>query len=292
MDPGCIPRRLATKICKKLARKNIRHYPNVAGFVFDVITIDIILNGLMEKEELEFLSSHVFPGLPSRNTCLDVGANIGNHALHFADHFAHVIALEPHPRTFGLLAFNAGLKDNVTPINVAASDRPGQATAVPTKDINIGTMSLSPGRDTRAHLADQAVTFQLARLDDLPEVQAAQSIDFMKIDVEGHEMACLRGAERILKRHRPVIAMEILERELEQGEPGTIAFLRTLGYAHFYQLQRWRASISRPRALASLLRLFMCTFFPSRTKDCRLVPLERMRPEVVNTVLCSTYPLQ
>ena len=292
MDPGCLPRWLAAKICKKLARKNIQHYPNIAGFVFDAITIDLIINGLMEKEELEFLSSHVFPRLPSRDTCLDIGANIGNHALYFADHFAHVIALEPHPRTFGLLAFNAEPRNNIIPLNIAASDRQGQATAVPTKAINVGTMSLSPGKDVKRSLQAQAVTFRLARLDELPQVQAAQSIDFMKIDVEGHELPCLLGAEQTLKRYQPVIAVEILDRELKKGESDAITFLRTLGYAHFYQLRRWRVPLGRPKVLASFLHLFMCTLNPSRTRRCQLVPLDRMRPEVVNTILCSTFPLQ
>jgi hypothetical protein len=33
-------------------------------------------------------------------------------------------------------------------------------------------------------------------------------LDFIKIDVEGHELHCLRGARRILQRYRPLIQFE------------------------------------------------------------------------------------
>jgi hypothetical protein len=42
------------------------------------------------------------------------------------------------------------------------------------------------------------------RLDDL----VTGPVDVVKIDVEGAEAACLRGAERILREHRPLVIFE------------------------------------------------------------------------------------
>ncbi len=46
------------------------------------------------------------------------------------------------------------------------------------------------------------------------------NIDFMKIDVEGHEIAVLEGANKILSKHRPKIFIEINE-PLNDGGHGS-----------------------------------------------------------------------
>jgi hypothetical protein len=49
----------------------------------------------------------------------------------------------------------------------------------------------------------------------------------MKIDVEGAEMGVLRGAERVLRKYRPVLFVATHGEELERD---CHAFLRDLGY--------------------------------------------------------------
>jgi hypothetical protein len=60
-------------------------------------------------------------------------------------------------------------------------------------------------------------------------------IDLIKCDVEGHELEVFRGAERTLRKHRPIL---LFEREIRHcgGQPIALAFdyLRELGYrGHF-----------------------------------------------------------
>jgi len=70
------------------------------------------------------------------------------------------------------------------------------------------------------------------RLDDY----GFKSVGFVKIDVEGHELPVLRGAEETLRQCSPTILVELEERHC----PGTVknvsAFLSTLGYDGFFIL--------------------------------------------------------
>jgi len=60
-------------------------------------------------------------------------------------------------------------------------------------------------------------------------------IGAMKIDVEGHEMAVLEGAERILREHGPLIVIEIVGTHTGAGSvEAVLDHLRTRSYdGHF-----------------------------------------------------------
>ena len=52
------------------------------------------------------------------------------------------------------------------------------------------------------------------KLDDVCERSDTQRIDVIKIDVEGAEMAVLRGASSIIKKHRPLLIIELSDKHL------------------------------------------------------------------------------
>jgi FkbM family methyltransferase len=59
--------------------------------------------------------------------------------------------------------------------------------------------------------------------------------DFLKIDVEGHELEVLKGAEEILKSYKPGLLVEIEERHIGLEKLNeTINFLLSLGYNGFF----------------------------------------------------------
>ncbi len=291
MNADCIFRNVAKKICRKMARKHISKHHNVAGYLFDSLSIKIMLDGVYEKDDLTFLSERIFPKLKSRSTCIDVGANIGNHALFFSDHFDRVIALEPHPRTYKLLCFNAELVDNILPLMVAASNRTGEAQAAPIKDMNMGTMSLEAGKKDNGPGHGETQTFKLVRLDDLPEVRKAESIDFIKIDVEGHELPCLQGARETLLKHNPLISFEIFGDHISGNDIPAVSFLRSVGYRHFYQMRGWSPPFKKPRIAVSATQLIRCLLSSAGMNDSHIVPLEKAAWRNVNTILCCHHPL-
>ena len=73
--------------------------------------------------------------------------------------------------------------------------------------------------------------------------------NFLKIDVEGHELAVLQGARQTLKKHRPTILVECEARHRPDGDVRPVfEFLQSLGYGgSFFRRtargNRWRRSI-------------------------------------------------
>lgn len=54
---------------------------------------------------------------------------------------------------------------------------------------------------------------------------------FLKVDVEGNELKVFKGAEAILKKHRPKILVEIEARHIGKEQVmETIHYLESLGY--------------------------------------------------------------
>lgn len=273
-----------------LSRRNAEHlgqFPPVACFAFDAITLAIHLDGQYEKDELAFLATRVFPQLPGRAACLDIGANIGNHSLHFARHFERVIAFEPHPRTYRLLACNAELMPNVVPLNCGASAQAGRIS-VHENPSNMGATSIGVAGDA----AGRRVQFELRRIDEVAEVASCEHISFVKIDVEGHELEALRGAEATLRRHRPLIAMEVLGKEVVGGSSPAVDYLRSIGYACFYELAD-RSPWSRlPRPLYKLVRALLALATGRRPSGAkRLLRVDALAPRSYAMLLCAVEPL-
>src|SRR6266851_3049216 len=79
---------------------------------------------MTDEKEYAFLDSFLRPG----DWALDIGANVGHYSMRMSELVGaagRVIAFEPVPATFTLLAANARLfaHANVSLLNVAASDR-------------------------------------------------------------------------------------------------------------------------------------------------------------------------
>jgi FkbM family methyltransferase len=223
--------------------------PQLATYAFDHVGRQVAMWGRYEREELELLMQALkaqTPGFATGGIALDIGANIGNHTLFFADHFEQVWAFEPHPRTVELLRFNAALRPNVRCFAHGLSNHSGAAELrVPAQ--NVGMATLHPA--TLGALAAQAgsVACQLARLDDLPELVALQGqrVALMKVDVEGHELAVLEGAQALLARDRPVVVLEQAAHEIAEGSSPAIEWLRRAGYGRLWVMEQYPAGRSR-----------------------------------------------
>ncbi len=165
-----------------LGRRHLRDgLPQLATFAFDHVGRAITIWGRYEREELDLLMAATAPYLARDGACLDVGANIGNHAVFFADHFREVLAFEPNPRCFALLRINAALKDNIACFGFGLSDADGRSTLnVPQGNAGMASLARVAGGDATA------VACELRRLDGL-EALASRRVAMIKIDVEGHE---------------------------------------------------------------------------------------------------------
>ena len=147
--------------------------------------------------------------LPSdRRSCgLDVGANNGVTTCALARVFDSVHAFEPNAEI--LREWERVAPENVTIWNCALSDQAGTGILnVPYDErrsySGLGSLERLKGA---AYTSQRSHEIPLKCLDGL--IPLDQRVDFMKIDVEGHELSMLRGAKRILTTDRPSLAIEV-----------------------------------------------------------------------------------
>jgi FkbM family methyltransferase len=148
---------------------------------------------------------------------IDGGACIGNHTVYFATFCAdRVIAVEPVPRNATHLRDNVALNElsNVTIIEAALGAEPGRGAMRHFGGFH-GQWTLEDGDDV-----------DVVTLDALAE-QAGERVTLVKLDIEEGELNALKGAERLLTAHRPVLFIE-LKMQREQLEVS--AFLHGYGY--------------------------------------------------------------
>jgi FkbM family methyltransferase len=139
-------------------------------------------------EELEFLRAHT----PAGGVFVDVGANVGIHAMVLARHAGAkgtVIAIEPHPVTFGRLAFNRAASDvtQVRLVAAAAAASDGELMML-TDSNNLAASHIVTG-DADGH----TVRVAGLRLQRILDEAGVHHVDTLKIDVEGYEDRVLIG---------------------------------------------------------------------------------------------------
>lgn len=141
----------------------------------------------------------------SSGLCLDVGANIGFMSMAMLDAGCDVVSFEPQPALFDLLVENTSkwqIHSNFTRIlPFALSDFNGTSTMPRIRygeKGNYGGLALGQ----RSELG--VIEVECRTLDSM----SFNKIGFIKIDVEGHETAVLRGARQTILRDRPIMYIE------------------------------------------------------------------------------------
>lgn len=170
---------------------------------------------LYEREELALIAQHLSPG----GTFIDIGANVGNHAVWAlcSAGAGRVIAFEPGLIAHTVLTVNKALNglDQLDIRKVALSDREGTACLGPAHPANLGGSTLSesgPGQIVETQRGDVA----LSGID----------VDFLKIDVEGHELQVLSGLEGLFARTHPPMMIEVAD----TSRPVFEDWMRRTGY--------------------------------------------------------------
>ena len=164
-------------------------------------------------------------------TVVDAGANIGIYTSLFARRVGtggQVWAYEPHPSVFRDLSENSKLWPSTKIARLrlrqaALSDSAGQASLSQGE-----TFTLNRGGSMITADSSKGLTVERVTLDE--EIGSDQTIGVMKVDVEGHEGALMRGAERVLRTH----AVRDIVFEEHGSEPGEASqLLEAYGYRVF-----------------------------------------------------------
>lgn len=183
-------------------------------------------------------------------TVLDVGANVGQYGreIRAAGFRGRIVSVEPLDDAFRQLSLASASDDRWTCVNVAASDRAGTSTIHVAA--NSASSSLLPMASIHAAAAPEARTtgtrnVTLSRLDDLDELRGLPPPWMIKLDVQGHEAAALRGAEGILHRVS-LVELELSVRELYDGAPVLREMLGRMS-EYGYELVRLEPGFHDPR---------------------------------------------
>jgi len=185
---------------------------------------------MMCRENLKFWESksrEIFSILSlSSNTVFDIGSYTGVYALVAAksNKKLKVSAFEPNPDLFSALEKNLKLNRirNVKSEQMALDDQPGEAYLYLNHDIHTSIGSL-----IQSSTAGKKVLVRKTTLDIYCENYSINSIDLMKIDVEGYEVNVLQGGLSIIKKSSPIILMESLNQETLEKQ---FDLLSKLGY--------------------------------------------------------------
>jgi FkbM family methyltransferase len=167
-----------------------------------------ISEGRFETAEVAFVDRFLRPGM----TVLDLGAHHGYYTLLASKRVGaqgKVFAFEPSPRERRALRLHLILNRcaNVSVQGVALGDEEAKSDLYVVQGIQTGCNSLRP---PIAVSGTSRVSVRVTQLDGWLQKKNIQGVDFIKLDVEGGELAVLKGAERLLARQpRPIILAEV-----------------------------------------------------------------------------------
>jgi FkbM family methyltransferase len=161
-------------------------------------------------------------------TSVDVGANKGVYSRWLAKFSKHVHAFEPNPKLFRILS--RALPANVSAYPVALAEHAGRAQLrVPygPKGFSNQRASLNP-KAWRGEVVE--IEVETHALDDY----GFDDVGFIKIDVEGFELAVIEGARETLRRCRPTLLIEIEEAHSGERIETSLSAIEALGYTGLF----------------------------------------------------------
>jgi FkbM family methyltransferase len=167
--------------------------------------------------------------IPHQSIILDIGANVGNHTVYFAGVLGalRVYPFEPNP------ILNAALRRNIELNNLSNVDisfcsfalgrSAMQARLVVTRPDNWGNghFALPKEDGGPSDVAFEAIV-EVRSLDSF----GFEKVDFIKIDVEGHESEVIKGAVDTIRRNKPVLFVEVGV----SRSPFVVGTLKDMGY--------------------------------------------------------------
>lgn len=183
----------------------------------------------------EAIADVIIDRLRPQHVFVDAGANVGFFTLlasALVGPQGRVVAFEPHPLTRAALANNIKLNKmkNITISEFALSDSQKVVNLYLEKEGGLGSSSLRPPpmkyRNGNVQVNTDTLDHQLAHL-------GIEKVDMIKIDIEGAELAALRGAVETLRGH-PAVICEISGYNLERmggSEEELMNLMQGHGYA-------------------------------------------------------------
>lgn len=234
----------------------IKKYTNNSIFTLysdDNISKDIINGNLWEPHLLKFMSAFVKSG----DCCLDIGACFGWHTLHLSyivGDSGIVYAFEPIKDNLELLEENIKenrIKNVIVHNNALGNKNIKTCIYHETSDENknLGDAFISPDFNTESdsdlyidkyiYKCGQQLKLrkEIINCNRLDSFKFDKPIDFIKLDVQGFEKMVIEGGEELIKKDRPVIAIELEDPCMilyGYSSKELISYIQSLGYYIYF----------------------------------------------------------
>ena len=144
---------------------------------------------------------YIFNNIPRKRTMIDIGANIGIFARPSAQLFERVICFEPVFKNFEVLQKNLENYNNVELHNLGLGDKDQIVT------FELQTLKCGHTKQVEEFVPNPEFEKHTGELTTLDRFDF-QSVDWIKIDVEGFENAVLEGSRDTIQRNRPWLLLE------------------------------------------------------------------------------------
>lgn len=168
-----------------------------------------------ELQDLTFISEYISDG----DVVLDIGANVGNHAIYFSKNTnaSKIIVIEPIDKAYKILLANVALNYahnidlNYIGFALGHVDTIGYPYMATGKD-NLGGTKLSSDPIQEEY----AITFSPVKVFRGDNFFSNEKIDFIKIDVETMEMYVLEGLQETISKNRPKMYIEVMKEHFDE----------------------------------------------------------------------------
>ena len=196
---------------KFLYKKNKIHTKNEIKWCLDLnegIDLSIFLFGTSEKK-INSLKQLFKPN--EKLIIIDIGANVGSISLPLAKIFnkSKIFAIEPTNYAFKKLTKNLNLNKDLKK-NISLNQLFLSKKNRPTKVWSSWNFDNSNDKHKQhlgtLHSIKKKSYISLANFINLKKIN---KVDFIKLDVDGHELDVLKSGEKFLKNKKPVIFIEI-----------------------------------------------------------------------------------
>jgi FkbM family methyltransferase len=191
-------------------------YGKIQCFANGDLVCKHILDGKVWEEGL--FKTAFEPFIEPNTVIIDCGAYIGSHTIlmHQLDRNNQILAFEMMPVHYNILRNNIQLnrlKDTLA-FNVAVGQEIG-STPLPDKDYDPTKSDTNYGNTELSNQTKNPVHIPMVTLDSMRPWMKGR-VSFVKIDVEGHELAVLAGALGLIRDNRPIIQIEIWGEKREE----------------------------------------------------------------------------
>jgi len=190
-----------------------------------------------DEQEIKLVKNFIIPGTDS----IDVGVYRGVYSYEMSKYSKIVHSFEPNPILLSHIEKNLKkIIKNINFYNFALSD---EHSIVPLK-VPIRNKNYNKDNYEEHYQMGRASIHNENKFDDfevfnvecqkLDNFNFSNKISFIKIDVEGHEMEVIKGAEKTIKNNKPILLVEIEEQYTKKNINDTLRYINSLGYNSFY----------------------------------------------------------